>query len=174
MRALVPALLLAIAALVAGALLMRAFDPATQAVLAPAPGTSEAEALAALRKDNAQLRAEIALLAGEITELRTALQERLAAPATQAALPAQAELPETAAGKPAREALDRYRAATGNQRPANPAELVPYFTDPQQAASYLKNRDPATGAKPERQQLKTELKAELKQRAKSGAAAPVP
>jgi hypothetical protein len=79
------------------------------------------------------------------------------------------DIPETPANKPAKDALERYRAATGNQKPADPAELAPYFTDPQQAAAFLKNRE---AAKPERQQLKAELKTELKQRLKAGSDGP--
>lgn len=172
MRALAPICLLALGVLVAGVLLTRTSGPAP--ATAPAPALVDDEALAALRKDNALLRSQISALAGEVAALRADLQSRPNTVAAPAVIPVPADPAETAAAKPAREALDRYRAANGNQRPANPADLVPYFTDPEQAAAYLRKQDPANGAKAERQQLKTELKAELKQRTQAGAAVPPP
>lgn len=139
--------------------------------MAPAPATTAAQsddpAIAAMRKDNQLLRTELAVLANEVAALRASLQDRALAPAVATANQVQEDLPDTPANKPAKDALARYRAATGNPKPADPAELAPYFTDPQQAAAYLKNRESAA-AKPERQQLKADLKTELKQRLKAG------
>lgn len=167
MRSLVPTVLLVIAAFAAGVFWTKTSAPSAQPV-ASGTGTLDDQALAAMRKDSQLLRDQIALLAAEVAQLRGALQDRPAAPVVEAAAPAQADLPDTPANKPAREALERYRAATGNQRPATRAELVPFFTDPQQAATYLKNREAAATAKPEREQLKAEVKNELKQRLKAG------
>jgi fructose-specific component phosphotransferase system IIB-like protein len=165
MRSVVPALVIAAAAFAAGVLWTRTAPPAAAA---PVTGAAlpDDQTIAALRKDNQLLRAELAVLANEVALLRTSLQDRPVAPVPPAASQAQADFPETPANKPAKDALERYRAATGSPKPADPAELVPYFTDPQQAAAFLKNREAAV-AKPERQQLKAELKTELKQRLKA-------
>ena len=172
MRTLVPALLLMIAAFAAGALLTKTSTPAVQPV-ATGTVTHDDQALAAMRKDSQLLRDEIAVLASEVAQLRTSLQDRPASAVIQAFAPAQVDMPDTTlATKPAKDALEHYRAATGNQRPANLADLVPFFTDPQQAEAFLKNREAAAAAKPERQQVKAEVKTELKQRRKAGPAAP--
>lgn len=167
MRPLVLTLVLAAAAFAAGVFWTRTGTPATPPAAAAAPGWDDA-ALAALRKDNQLLRDELAMLANELAALRTSLQDRPGPTGTAATAPAQADVADLPATKPAKDALERYRAATGNPKPADPAELVPYFTDPQQAEAFLKNRG-AAAAKPERQQLKAELKTELKQRLKAGA-----
>jgi hypothetical protein len=168
MRLLFPALLLA-AAFAGGVFWTRTAPVAAQPVVTGA-ALPDDQAIAALRKDNQLLRAELAVLANEVAALRTSLQDRAVAPMPSAASPAPTDLPDTPANKPAKDALDRYRVATGNQRPADPAELVPYFTDPQQAQAYLRNRENAAD-KPERQQLKAEIKTELKQRLKAGSEA---
>ena len=160
-----------IAAFVAGALLTKTSAPTAQPVAA-GTGTLDDQALAAMRKDNQLLQAQIAALAGEVAALRTSLQDRPASTVIQAVAPAEPDMADTPATKPARDALERYRAVTGNQRPTNLTELAPFFTDPQQAEAFLKNREAAATAKPERQQLKAEMKTELKQRLKAGTSAP--
>jgi hypothetical protein len=170
MRVLVATVLLVLAAFAVGVFWTRTSAPAPQSPVTSA-GTLDASALASVRQDNQLLREQVAALASEVAQLRAALQDRPVTTVAEMATPAQADLPDTPANKPAREALERYRAATGNQRPATLAELVPYFTDPQQAATYLKNREAAATAKPERAQLKAEVKNELKQRLKAGTSA---
>jgi hypothetical protein len=160
--------MVALAAFAAGVFWTKTSTPAPQAITA---GPVDDQAIAALRKETQLLRGEIAVLSNELTSLRNALQERPAAPGSPTVFPTQEESSDTLAMKPTKDALERYRAATGNQKPANPADLVPYFTDPQQAAAYLKKRDSAA-AKPERQQLKAEIRTELKQRLKGGSDVP--
>ncbi len=170
MRALAPTVLLVIAAFATGVFWTKTSAPVPQQIAATA-GTLDDQALAAMRKDNQLVRDQLFVLAGEVAQLRAALQDHPVATVVEATATAQADLPDTPANKPAREALERYRAATGNQRPATLAELVPFFTDPQQAAKYLLNREAAAATKPGREQLKAEVKNELKQRLKAGTSA---
>jgi hypothetical protein len=171
MRVLVPTFLLVIAAFAAGMFWTKTSAPAPQPPVATSAGTLDDQAVAGMRRDHQLLREQMAALAAEVAQLRASLQDRPVAMAAEAPVPAHADLPDTPANKPAREALERYRAATGNQRPATPGELLPFFTDPQQAATYLKNREAAAAAKPEREQLKAEVRNEVKQRLKAGTSA---
>ena len=86
MRSLVLALLLTLAAFVAGVLFTKTAAPMAASVPA-AGGTLDDAALADLRKDNQMLRAQIAALAGEISGLRASLPEHPVAIVNPAATP---------------------------------------------------------------------------------------